>query len=78
MFLFVIATYQQSSRLLSFVGSNCLIQLPSSTKEKCIEVNRIMDVILIKSIENMYIAPILKEENWKVMVNNYIFNNLWL
>lgn len=58
-----ITNYQQSSRLLSFVGSNCLLQLPSSSKGANVESSTIMDVILIKSIENTYIAPILKEMN---------------
>lgn len=30
-----------------------------------------MDVILIKSIENIYVAPILKKKNLKMKVNNF-------
>lgn len=37
-----------------------------------------MDVILIKSIENTYIAPILKEKIWKVMVNYFINHKLYM
>ncbi|XP_060857084.1 gephyrin [Metopolophium dirhodum] len=58
-----LSNYQQSSRLLSFIDSNCLLQLPSSSKQANVESSTIMDVILIKSIENTYIAPILKEMN---------------
>lgn len=59
----LIANLQQSSRLLSFVGSNCLLQLPSSTKQTKIKARTIIDVIVTKSIENTYIAPIIKEPN---------------
>ncbi|XP_026817764.1 gephyrin [Rhopalosiphum maidis] len=58
-----LTNYQQSSRLLSFVGSNCLLHLPSLSNEANIKSNTIMDVTLIKSIKNAYIAPILKEMN---------------
>lgn len=57
------ANLQQSSRLLSFVGSNCLLQLPSSTKQTKVEARTIIDVIVTKSIENTYIAPIIIEQN---------------
>jgi len=70
-----IANYQQSSRLLSFIDSNCLLQLPSSSKQANVESSTIMDVILIKSIENTYIAPILKEMNLCIEVENLLF---WL
>lgn len=63
-----LTNYQQSSRLLSFVGSNCLLHLPSSSEEANIESSTIMDVTLIKSIENTYIAPILNETNLSIEI----------
>lgn len=71
--LCIIDSHQQSSRLLSFIGSNCLLQLPSSSKITNVESSAIMDVILIKSIENTYIAPILKEMNLCIEVENLLF-----
>ncbi|XP_025190932.1 gephyrin [Melanaphis sacchari] len=70
--------YQQSSRLMSFVGSNCLLHLPSSSKEANIKSSTIMDVTLIKSIENTYIAPILKEMNLciEIFKKQTISNNI--
>lgn len=70
--LCVTANYQQSSRLMSFVGCNCLLQLPSSSKVTNIESSTIMNVILIKSIENTYIAPILKELNLNIEVKDLL------
>lgn len=49
--------------------------MPSSIKKVNVESSTIMDVILIKSIENTYIAPILKEMNLCIEVNNSL---LWL
>jgi len=54
------------------VGSNCLLHLPSSSEEANIESSTIMDVTLIKSIENTYIAPILNETNLSIEVKNLI------
>lgn len=66
------ADQQQSSRLMSFVGSNCLLQLPSSTKQTKVDTNTIVDVILIKSIENTYIAPVLQNYDCTVKVNSLL------
>jgi len=52
------------------VGSNCLLHLPSSLEEANIESSTIMDVTLIKSIENTYVAPILNETNLSIEVKN--------
>jgi hypothetical protein len=69
----IIANYQQSSRLLSFVGSNCLLHLPSLSNEANIKSNTIMDVTLIKSIKNTYSAPILKQMNLLIEVKYLLF-----
>jgi len=54
------------------VGSNCLLQLPSSMKQTKIDAKTIMNVILIKSIENTYVASILKEKNLEMKVNSLL------
>lgn len=54
------------------MGSNCLLHLPSSSEKANIESSTIMDVTLIKSIENTYIAPILNETNLSIEVKNLI------
>ncbi|XP_050528251.1 molybdenum cofactor synthesis protein cinnamon isoform X2 [Daktulosphaira vitifoliae] len=46
--------HQQSSRLLSFVGSNCLLQLPSSTEQNIVEAGTICNVFLTDNIESIY------------------------
>ncbi|XP_060843810.1 gephyrin isoform X1 [Rhopalosiphum padi] len=73
-----LTNYQQSSRLLSFVGSNCLLHLPSLSNEANIKSNTIMDVTLIKSIKNTYIAPILKQMNLLIEIfkKPTIFGNI--
>lgn len=70
------ADLQQSSRLLSFVGSNCLLQLPSSTKQTKVEAGTIVDVIVTKSIRNTYIAPILKEQNLEMVSTLLLLYNI--
>lgn len=54
------------------MDSNCLLHLPSSSEEANIESSTIVDVTLIKSIENTYIAPILNETNLSIEVKNLI------
>lgn len=44
--------------------------MPSSAAQKNVVSRSIVDVILIKSIENIYVAPILKENFLKTQVNN--------
>ncbi|XP_050438861.1 gephyrin-like isoform X2 [Adelges cooleyi] len=56
--------HQQSSRLMSFVGSNCLLQLPSSTVQVNIEAGTVCDVILTNNVESIYTAMSLQNSNF--------------
>ncbi|VVC25297.1 Hypothetical protein CINCED_3A010848 [Cinara cedri] len=63
--------HQQSSRLLSFVGCNCLLKLPSASTHSNVKENMILEVILIKPMENSYVAPFLN----KPMLNMKLSSN---
>lgn len=71
LFSFIIANNQQSSRLLSFVGANCLLTMPSSKEQTSVEAGTIMDIILMKSIENTDVAPLLFSRDLQVNLYYY-------
>lgn len=54
---------------MSFIGANCLLTLPSSKKQTSIDAGTIMDIILIRSIQNYDDVPYLLNSNLLV---NYI------
>jgi hypothetical protein len=76
LFSFIIANNQQSSRLLSFLGANCLLTLPSSKKQTSIKAGTIMDIILIKSIENTDVSALLFSRD--LQVNLYYYTAIYI
>lgn len=57
---------------MSFVGSNCLLKLPSSSNQADVKKNTIVEVIVIKTIDNNYVAPFLNRPDGWILVNSVL------